>query len=235
MGNIRIIMKPKILIIEDEISISELVKYNLEKNNYSVDVCKDGESAIDQIFGDIKYDLMIVDWMIPSLSGLEISRRVRKNKDTKNIPIIMLTAKSEEADKVRAFNSEIDDYITKPFSVNELIARVKAVLKRIRPVFYNEKLIYEGIILDISTHKVSRDGVDIKLGPTEFNLLRFLMENQGRVFSRQQLLDYVWTTSPYVEPRTVDVHIRRLRKSLNDGFKLDLIRTIRSAGYSLGG
>ena len=227
-------MKPKILIIEDEISISELVKYNLEKNNYSVDVCKDGESAIDQIFGDVKYDLMIVDWMIPSLSGLEISRRVRKNKDTKNIPIIMLTAKSEEADKVRAFNSEIDDYITKPFSVNELIARVKAVLKRIRPAFYDEKLTYQGIILDISTHKVSRDGVDIKLGPTEFNLLRFLMENQGRVFSRQQLLDYVWTTSPYVEPRTVDVHIRRLRKSLNDGFKLDPIRTIRSAGYSLG-
>ena len=227
-------MKPKILIIEDEISISELVKYNLEKNNYIVDVCKDGESAIDQIFGDVKYDLMIVDWMIPSLSGLEISRRVRKNKNTKNIPIIMLTAKSEEADKVRAFNSEIDDYITKPFSVNELIARVKAVLKRIRPVFYNEKLTYEGIILDISTHKVSRDGVDIKLGPTEFNLLRFLMENQGRVFSRQQLLDHVWTTSPYVEPRTVDVHIRRLRKSLNDGFKADPIRTIRSAGYSLG-
>ena len=227
-------MKPKILIIEDEISISELVKYNLEKNNYSVDVCEDGESAIDQIFGDVKYDLMIIDWMIPNLSGLEIARRVRKAKDTKNIPIIMLTAKSEESDKVMAFNSEIDDYITKPFSVNELVARVKAVLKRLRPVFYDEKLTYQGIILDISTHKVSRDGVDIKLGPTEFNLLRFLMENQGRVFSRQQLLDYVWTTSPYVEPRTVDVHIRRLRKSLNDGFKLDLIRTIRSAGYSLG-
>ena len=227
-------MKPKILIIEDEISISELVKYNLEKNNYSVDVCEDGESAIDQIFGDVKYDLMIVDWMIPNLSGLEIARRVRKAKDTKNIPIIMLTAKSEESDKVRAFNSEIDDYITKPFSVNELVARVKAVLKRLRPVFYDEKLTYQGIILDISTHKVSRDGVNIKLGPTEFNLLKFLMENQGRVFSRQQLLDYVWTTSPYVEPRTVDVHIRRLRRSLNDGFKLDPIRTIRSVGYSLG-
>ena len=227
-------MKPKILIIEDEISISELVKYNLEKNNYSVDVCEDGESAIDQIFGDVKYDLMIVDWMIPNLSGLEIARRVRKAKDTKNIPIIMLTAKSEESDKVRAFNTEIDDYITKPFSVNELVARVKAVLKRLRPVFYDEKLNYQGIILDISTHRVSRDGIEIKLGPTEFNLLKFLMENQGRVFSRQQLLDYVWTTSPYVEPRTVDVHIRRLRRSLNDGFKLDPIRTIRSAGYSLG-
>tara|TARA_B100001758_G_scaffold238559_1_gene241887 strand:+ start:299 stop:985 length:687 start_codon:yes stop_codon:yes gene_type:complete len=227
-------MKPKILIIEDEISISELVKYNLEKNNYSVDVCEDGESAIDQIFGDIKYDLMIVDWMIPNLSGLEIARRIRKNKDTKNIPIIMLTAKSEESDKVRAFNSEIDDYITKPFSVNELVARVKAVLKRLRPVFYDEKLNYQGIILDISTHRVSRDGIEIKLGPTEFNLLKFLMENQGRVFSRQQLLDYVWTKSPYVEPRTVDVHIRRLRKSLNEGFNVDPIRTIRSAGYSLG-
>ena len=146
----------------------------------------------------------------------------------------MITAKGEEEDKIRAFENEIDDYITKPFSINELVARVKAVLKRLRPIFYNEVLTYQGITLDAATHRVSRDGEDIRLGPTEFNLLRFLMENQGRVFSRQQLLDHVWTTSPYVEPRTVDVHIRRLRKSLNDGNKLDPIRTIRSAGYSLG-
>ena len=146
----------------------------------------------------------------------------------------MLTARGEEEDKLRGFESEVDDYITKPFSINELLARVKAVLKRMRPIFYNEILTYKGIQLDSSTHKVSRNHLEINLGPTEFNLLRFLMENQGKVFSRQQLLDYVWTTSPYVEPRTVDVHIRRLRKALNEGFDFDPIRTVRSAGYSLG-
>lgn len=227
-------MRPKILIIEDELSLVELISYNLVKNGYDVDVANDGEAALDKIFGDVKYDLVLLDWMLPHISGLELCRRIRKDKSTKNIPLIMITAKGEEEDKIRAFENEIDDYITKPFSINELVARVKAVLKRLRPIFYNEVLTYQGITLDAATHRVSRDGEDIKLGPTEFNLLRFLMENQGRVFSRQQLLDHVWTTSPYVEPRTVDVHIRRLRKSLNDGNKLDPIRTIRSAGYSLG-
>ena len=227
-------MRPKILIIEDELSLVELISYNLVKNGYDVDVANDGEAALDKIFGDVKYDLVLLDWMLPHISGLELCRRIRKDKSTKNIPLIMITAKGEEEDKLRAFENEIDDYITKPFSINELVARVKAVLKRLRPIFYNEVLTYQGITLDAATHRVSRDGEDIRLGPTEFNLLRFLMENQGRVFSRQQLLDHVWTTSPYVEPRTVDVHIRRLRKSLNDGNKLDPIRTIRSAGYSLG-
>lgn len=227
-------MRPKILIIEDELSLVELITYNLKKNGYDVDVANDGEAALDKIFGDVKYDLVLLDWMLPHISGLELCRRIRKDKSTKNIPLIMITAKGEEEDKIRAFENEIDDYITKPFSINELVARVKAVLKRLRPIFYNEVLTYQGITLDAATHRVSRDGEDIRLGPTEFNLLRFLMENQGRVFSRQQLLDHVWTTSPYVEPRTVDVHIRRLRKSLNDGNKLDPIRTIRSAGYSLG-
>ena len=227
-------MRPKILIIEDELSLVELISYNLVKNGYDVDVANDGEAALDKIFGDVKYDLVLLDWMLPHISGLELCRRIRKDKSTKNIPLIMITAKGEEEDKIRAFENEIDDYITKPFSINELVARVKAVLKRLRPIFYNEVLTYQGITLDAATHRVSRDGEDIRLGPTEFNLLRFLMENQGRGFSRQQLLDHVWTTSPYVEPRTVDVHIRRLRKSLNDGNKLDPIRTIRSAGYSLG-
>ena len=227
-------MRPKILIIEDELSLVELISYNLVKNGYDVDVANDGEAALDKIFGDVKYDLVLLDWMLPHISGLELCRRIRKDKSIKNIPLIMITAKGEEEDKIRAFENEIDDYITKPFSINELVARVKAVLKRLRPIFYNEVLTYQGITLDAATHRVSRDGEDIRLGPTEFNLLRFLMENQGRVFSRQQLLDHVWTTSPYVEPRTVDVHIRRLRKSLNDGFEADPIRTIRSAGYSLG-
>ena len=227
-------MRPKILMIEDELSLVELITYNLKKNGYDVDVANDGEAALDKIFGDVKYDLVLLDWMLPHISGLELCRRIRKDKSTKNIPLIMITAKGEEEDKIRAFENEIDDYITKPFSINELVARVKAVLKRLRPIFYNEVLTYQGITLDVATHRVSRDGEDIRLGPTEFNLLRFLMENQGRVFSRQQLLDHVWTTSPYVEPRTVDVHIRRLRKSLNEGFNADPIRTIRSAGYSLG-
>ena len=227
-------MRPKILIIEDELSLVELITYNLKKNGYDVDVANDGEAALDKIFGDVKYDLVLLDWMLPHISGLELCRRIRKDKSTKNIPLIMITAKGEEEDKIRAFENEIDDYITKPFSINELVARVKAVLKRLRPIFYNEVLTYQGITLDVATYRVSRDGEDIRLGPTEFNLLRFLMENQGRVFSRQQLLDHVWTTSPYVEPRTVDVHIRRLRKALNEGFEYDPIRTIRSAGYSLG-
>lgn len=227
-------MRPKILMIEDELSLVELITYNLKKNGYDVDVANDGEAALDKIFGDVKYDLVLLDWMLPHISGLELCRRIRKDKSTKNIPLIMITAKGEEEDKIRAFENEIDDYITKPFSINELVARVKAVLKRLRPIFYNEVLTYQGITLDAATHRVSRDGEDIRLGPTEFNLLRFLMENQGRVFSRQQLLDHVWTTSPYVEPRTVDVHIRRLRKALNEGFEFDPIRTIRSAGYSLG-
>ena len=227
-------MKAKILVVEDELSIVELLKYNLSKAGYDVDYCLNGESALDKIFSTTKYDLILIDWMLPELSGIEISRRIRKNKSTKNIPLIMLTARGEEEDKLRGFESEVDDYITKPFSINELLARVKAVLKRMRPIFYNEILTYKGIQLDSSTHKVSRNHLEINLGPTEFNLLRFLMENQGKVFSRQQLLDYVWTTSPYVEPRTVDVHIRRLRKALNEGFEYDPIRTIRSAGYSLG-
>ena len=227
-------MKAKILVVEDELSIVELLKYNLSKAGYDVDYCLNGESALDKIFSTTKYDLILIDWMLPELSGIEISRRIGKNKSTKNIPLIMLTARGEEEDKLRGFESEVDDYITKPFSINELLARVKAVLKRMRPIFYNEILTYKGIQLDSSTHKVSRNHLEINLGPTEFNLLRFLMENQGKVFSRQQLLDYVWTTSPYVEPRTVDVHIRRLRKALNEGFDFDPIRTVRSAGYSLG-
>ena len=227
-------MKAKILVVEDELSIVELLKYNLSKAGYDVDYCLNGESALDKIFSTTKYDLILIDWMLPELSGIEISRRIRKNKSTKNVPVIMLTARGEEEDKLRGFESEVDDYITKPFSINELLARVKAVLKRMRPIFYNEILTYKGIQLDSSTHKVSRNHLEINLGPTEFNLLRFLMENQGKVFSRQQLLDYVWTTSPYVEPRTVDVHIRRLRKALNEGFDFDPIRTVRSAGYSLG-
>ena len=227
-------MKPKILLVEDESSIIELIKYNLLKSDFLVDVAEDGEQAVDLIFSDKKYDLIIIDWMLPEISGIELCRRIRKNKDTKNIPLIMLTARGEEEDRLRGFEAEVDDYITKPFSIKELVARIRAVLKRLRPVFFEEVLTYKEIQMDISTHTVIREGILIKLGPTEFNLLRFLLENQGKVYSRDQLLNHVWDNGSYVEPRTVDVHVRRLRKALNTGFKVDPIRTIRSAGYSLG-
>ena len=220
--------------VEDESSIIELIKYNLLKSDFLVDVAEDGEQAVDLIFSDKKYDLIIIDWMLPEISGIELCRRIRKNKDTKNIPLIMLTARGEEEDRLRGFEAEVDDYITKPFSIKELVARIRAVLKRLRPVFFEEVLTYKEIQMDISTHTVIREGILIKLGPTEFNLLRFLLENQGKVYSRDQLLNHVWDNGSYVEPRTVDVHVRRLRKALNTGFKVDPIRTIRSAGYSLG-
>ena len=179
-------------------------------------------------------DLLILDWMLPKLSGIELCRRIRKNKELKNLPIIMLTARGEEEDRLRGLETGADDYVTKPFSVNELIARVKAVLRRIRPMFTEEVLSYKGIVVDLVSHKVTRDSETLHLGPTEFNLLVFFMENIGRVFSREQLLNHVWKDEAYVEPRTVDVHIRRLRKSINNDVKEDFIRTVRSAGYCFG-
>jgi two-component system phosphate regulon response regulator PhoB len=221
-------MKPKILLVEDESSIIELIKYNLLKSDFLVDVAEDGEQAVDLIFSDKKYDLIIIDWMLPEISGIELCRRIRKNKDTKNIPLIMLTARGEEEDRLRGFEAEVDDYMTKPFSIKELVARIRAVLKRLRPVFFEEVLTYKEIQMDISTHTVTREGILIKLGPTEFNLLRFLLENQGKVYSRDQLLNHVWDNGSYVEPRTVDVHVRRLRKALNTGFKVDPIKIGRA-------
>ena len=179
-------------------------------------------------------DIIILDWMLPELSGIELCRRIRKHKEHKNIPIIMLTAKGEEEDKLRGLETGADDYITKPFSVNELVARVKAVLRRIRPMFVDEVLTYNGIVIDLVSHSALRDGEALHLGPTEFNLLAFFMENIGRVFSREQLLNHVWKNDAYVEPRTVDVHIRRLRKAINNDVKEDFIRTVRSAGYCFG-
>ena len=172
--------------------------------------------------------------MLPELSGIELCRRIRKHKEHKNIPIIMLTAKGEEEDKLRGLETGADDYITKPFSINELVARVKAVLRRIRPMFVDEVLTYKGIVIDLVSHSASRDGETLHLGPTEFNLLAFFMENIGRVFSREQLLNHVWKNEAHVEPRTVDVHIRRLRKAINNDEKEDFIRTVRSAGYCFG-
>ena len=226
-------MNLRVLIVEDEKALAEILEYNFKKEGYVVDTASDGEIALDKIIFKAP-DLIILDWMLPKLSGIEICRKVRSNKKIKNIPIIMLTARGEEEDRLKGLEMGADDYVTKPFSINELLARAKAVLKRIRPIFAEEEIIFEDIKINIGTHKVFRNSKEIKLGPTEFNLLRFFMENISRVFSRQQLLNHVWKHDALVEPRTVDVHVRRLRKSLNAGNKKDFIRTVRSAGYSFG-
>ena len=226
-------MNLKVLIVEDEKALAEILEYNFKKEGYAVDTASDGEIALDKIIFKAP-DLVILDWMLPKLSGIELCKKVRSNKNIKNIPIIMLTARGEEEDRLKGLEMGADDYVTKPFSINELLARAKAVLKRIRPIFAEEEVIFEDIKINIGTHKVFRNSKEIKLGPTEFNLLRFFMENISRVFSRQQLLNHVWKHDALVEPRTVDVHVRRLRKSLNAGNQKDFIRTVRSAGYSFG-
>lgn len=226
-------MNLKVLIVEDEKALAEILEYNFKKEGYVVDTASDGEIALDKIIFKAP-DLIILDWMLPKLSGIELCKKVRSNKKIKNIPIIMLTARGEEEDRLKGLEMGADDYVTKPFSINELLARAKAVLKRIRPIFAEEEVIFEDIKINIGTHKVFRNSKEIKLGPTEFNLLRFFMENISRVFSRQQLLNHVWKHDALVEPRTVDVHVRRLRKSLNAGNQKDFIRTVRSAGYSFG-
>ena len=226
-------MKLKMLIVEDEEALLDLLKFNFNKEGYKIDTATDGETDLEKILYKPP-DIIILDWMLPKLSGIELCRRIRKNKEHKNIPIIMLTAKGEEEDKLRGLETGADDYITKPFSVNELVARVKAVLRRIRPMFVDEVLTYKGIVIDLVSHSASRDGETLHLGPTEFNLLAFFMENIGRVFSREQLLNHVWKNEAHVEPRTVDVHIRRLRKAINNDVKEDFIRTVRSAGYCFG-
>ena len=226
-------MNLRVLIVEDEKALADILEYNFKKEGYTVDTALDGEIALDKIIFKPP-DLIILDWMLPKLSGIELCRKIRSNKKVKNIPIIMLTARGEEKDRLKGLEMGADDYVTKPFSINELLARAKAVLKRIRPIFVEEEITFEDIKINIGTHKVFRNSQEIKLGPTEFNLLRFFMENISRVFSRQQLLNHVWKHDALVEPRTVDVHIRRLRKSLNSGNKKDFIRTVRSAGYSFG-
>ena len=225
-------MSIKILVIEDDPSLTELIKYNLEQESYAVKIEMDGEEGLLSAQTELP-DLILLDWMLPNLSGIEVCRRLRRGKSTKSIPIIMLTARSEENERIRGLDTGADDYITKPFSPKELVARIKAILRRIRPAFSEETLEYGGIVMDLSYRKIKRDGESIHLGPTEFNILKFFMENPRRVFSREQLLDMVWGNDIYVEARTIDVHIRRLRKALNEAGKPNIIRTVRSAGYSL--
>jgi two-component system phosphate regulon response regulator PhoB len=223
----------KVLIVEDEVAIVTLLKYNLEKEGFAVITTGDGEEAVTLV-KEHKPDIIILDWMLPGMTGVEVCKHIRWNQDLKNTPIIMLSARGEEGDRIRGLDSGADDYMVKPFSPSELISRIKAVFRRIRPSLSEKVLEFSGIIMDLSSHKVTRDGTDVHLSPTEFGLLRYIMEHPGRVFSREQLLDAVWGHDIYVELRTVDVHIRRLRKALNyDGKQPDLIRTVRSAGYAL--
>lgn len=225
-------MRPKILLVEDDANLVELIAYNLEKEGFDVIRTDDGEEAM-VLAEEEKPDLVVLDWMIANLSGIEVCRRLRRNAETANLPVVMLTARAEEEDRIRGLETGADDYITKPFSPRELIARVRAVLRRLRPALSGASLDYAGIIMDTVAHKVVRNGKPVQLGPTEFRLLRHFLEHPGRVFSREQLLDAVWGRDVYVEERTVDVHIRRLRKAINIDEAADVIRTVRSAGYAL--
>lgn len=225
-------MKAKILLVEDDPSLTELVRYNLNHEGFEVRTVSDGEEALLIVREEVP-DLILLDWMLPGLSGIEICRRLRRDPETAALPVIMLTARVEEGDRIRGLDTGADDYITKPFSPRELIARINAVLRRVRPALAGEILTFEDIELDSRAHKVTRAGITVHLGPTEFRLLRHFMENPGRVYSREQLLNAVWGHDVYVEQRTVDVHIRRLRKALDVNDAPDYIRTVRAAGYAL--
>ena len=225
-------MKPYLLVVDDEAALLTLLRYNLEKAGFEVGEAVDGEEALLMI-KERRPDLVVLDWMLPTLSGIEVCRQVRRGPDTRNLPIIILTARGEEADRIRGLDSGADDYVVKPFSPSELVARVRAVLRRLRPALSEPILAYRDLKMDLAAHRVTRCEDAIHLGPTEFRLLRHLLEHPGRVFSREQLLDAVWGTDVYLESRTVDVHVRRLRQALNTGGRGDLIRTVRAAGYAL--
>lgn len=225
-------MQPYILVMEDEDALATLLQYNLEKEGYDVTVAPDGEEGMLQVDERLP-DIVLLDWMLPKLSGIEVCRRLRGKAETRNIPIIMLTARGEESDRVRGLDTGADDYMTKPFSMTELTARIRAVLRRIRPGLADDRVNHADIVIDRVAHRVRRAGKEIHLGPTEFRLLDHLMKHPGRVFSREQLLDAVWGSDVYVEARTVDVHVGRLRKALNVEGTVNPIRTVRSAGYSL--
>ena len=225
-------MQPHILVVEDEDSLSTLLQYNLEKEGYDVAVAGDGEEAL-LLVDERLPDLIVLDWMLPKVSGIEVCRRIRQRPEARNVPIIMLTARGEETDRIRGLDTGADDYVVKPVSMTELAARIRAVLRRLRPGRAEDRVRCGDIVMDRVAHRVKRSGKEVHLGPTEFRLLDHFMQHPGRVFSREQLLDAVWGSDVYVEARTVDVHIGRLRKALGASDGGDPIRTVRSAGYSL--
>ena len=225
-------MKPLVLIVEDEPPLVEVLRYNFQSAGFDTLTTMDGEEALIMVEEESP-DLIVLDWMLPGLSGIEVCRMIRERRKTRATPIIMLTARGEEGDRIRGLDAGADDYVVKPFSPSELVARARAVIRRTRPALAEEVLNYGGVEMDLAAHKVRREGRPIHLGPTEYRLLRVLLERPTRVFSREQLLDAVWGRDVYVEERTVDVHIRRLRKALNGAEEADLIRTVRGGGYAI--
>jgi len=225
-------VKPLVLIVEDEPPLVEVLRYNFQSAGFDTLTTMDGEEALIMVEEESP-DLIVLDWMLPGLSGIEVCRKIRERRKTRATPIIMLTARGEEGDRIRGLDAGADDYVVKPFSPNELVARARAVIRRTRPALAEEVLNYGGVEMDLAAHKVRRDGRSIHLGPTEYRLLRVLLERPTRVFSREQLLDAAWGRDVYVEERTVDVHIRRLRAALNGAGEVDLIRTVRGGGYAV--
>jgi two-component system phosphate regulon response regulator PhoB len=221
---------PRILAVDDEPAVGEMLRFILEQDGFQADFVEDATQAISKI-NNSRPDLILLDWMLPGMSGVELAERLKQNSDTKSIPIIMLTAKGEEDDKVKGLNVGADDYITKPFSARELLARIRCILRRVSPLLAGEALDCDGLVLDPVSHRVLADDRKIELGPTEFRLLHYFMTHQDRVFSRSQLLDRVWGTNVYIEERTVDVHMRRLRKALQPVAKDQMLQTVRGAGY----
>jgi len=224
--------KPLVLVVEDEPAVVTMLRYNLEKQGFRVDEAGDGAEALTRI-AETRPDLVLLDWMLPTLSGIEVCRQVRRNPNTRDLPVIMLTARADDQDAVRGLNTGADDYITKPFSIEALLARMRALLRRAAGATEKGQVVFHDIEVDLAEHRVIRNGRRVHLGPTEFRLLVWLMRHPRRVFSREELLDAVWGRDIHVEPRTVDVHIRRLRKAINDATELDVVRTVRSAGYAL--
>ena len=224
--------KARLLLVEDDRALAELLIWHFEREEFDVVRTADGEEAL-MLAAESPPDVVILDWMIEGVPGIEVCRRLRRKSATANVPIIMLTARGEEADRIRGLETGADDYVTKPFSPRELVARVGAVLRRVRPALAGEQLSYADIEMDVVSHRVQRSGRPVPLGPTEFRLLRYFLEHPARVFSRERLLDAVWPHASDIDTRTVDVHVRRLRKALNESGQPDLIRTVRSAGYSL--
>jgi two-component system phosphate regulon response regulator PhoB len=224
--------KPLVLIVEDEAALMTMLRYNLEKQGFRVEEAGDGEEALTRI-NELKPDMVLLDWMLPHLSGIEVCRQIRRRPATRELPVIMITARSEDQDAVRGLNTGADDYVTKPFSTEALVARMRALMRRSNTVPAKGELRFHDIVLDLAAHRISRNGRQLHLGPTEYRLMEFLMQRPRRVFSREELLDAIWGPSIHVEPRTVDVHIRRLRKAINAPDELDVVRTVRAAGYAL--
>ena len=225
-------MAARVLVVEDEEPIAQLLAYNLQKEGFTVATAADGDEAMLAV-DEARPDLVLLDWMLPNVSGIEICRRIRGRADTRDLPVIMLTARGEEEDRVRGLDIGADDFVTKPFSMSELVARMRAVLRRSAPALAGDTAVFADLVLDRQVCRVRRGRRDVHLGPTEFRLLDTLMQRPGRVYSREQLLDRVWGQDVYVEIRTVDVHIGRLRKALNRRGDRDPIRTVRSSGYAL--